>query len=315
MRDILYTVTMSDPNKVKQKDKKALGVASGHTTPAKSKRPFVEVANSSAEEITLLSNQIEEVAVELKTVGQNVSKLMNKTDSIMSKDDMKVFIKLTVQEIMTEINESVELTVETKINEKTKQLREEVDMLRDENDQLKLKLIRLQKSSEAAEKVANLALQKSNYNEQYSRKNNIKIMDVEEETDENESSLLRSVFELFEQQNVTLSPQQVVAIHRIPGKPGSTKPVLMKVKNNNDKTMIMKNRKAMKSGGHRLVDDVTKLNTALITRLNEHPRIDSAWYFNGSVYGKTTAGKRLKFDLHDDIDSVVAKNVEKMQTR
>ena len=120
--------------------------------------------------------------------------------------------------------------------------------------------------------------------------------------------MLRSVCALLDQQNVTLSAQQVVAFHRIPGKPGNIKPVLMKVANNNIKMLIMKNWKAMKLGGHRLVDDVTRLNTALISRLNEHPNIDSSWYFNGSVYGKTKAGRRIKFDLHDDIDSVLAKS-------
>ena len=33
--------------------------------------------------------------------------------------------------------------------------------------------------------------------------------------------------------------------------------------------------------------------------------IDSAWYFNGSVYGKTSDGKRSRFDLYTDIDDVV----------
>ena len=64
----------------------------------------------------------------------------------------------------------------------------------------------------------------------------------------------------------------------------------------------------MKSAGHRLVDDVTKLNTELISRLSEHPAIEAAWYFNGSVYGRTTAGRRVKFDLHDDINNTIKRS-------
>ena len=67
----------------------------------------------------------------------------------------------------------------------------------------------------------------------------------------------------------------------------------------------MKLRKEFKANGTRLVDDVTKLNAQLITRLLEHPEITQAWYFNGSVYGKSVAEKRFKFDLFDDIDSVL----------
>ena len=131
----------------------------------------------------------------------------------------------------------------------------------------------------------------NNYNLWSFKKSVIKILNIKEEVGVDELTLLRSVCALLDQQNIALSPQQVVAIHRIPGKSDSPKPVLMKVINNSIKTMIMKQRKTMKSSGHRLVDVVTRLNPALITRLNEHPNIDSSWYFNGSVYRKTTAGK------------------------
>jgi hypothetical protein len=38
----------------------------------------------------------------------------------------------------------------------------------------------------------------------------------------------------------------------------------------------------------RLVDDVTKHNMGLITRLRNCKELESAWYFNCSVYGKTS---------------------------
>lgn len=45
----------------------------------------------------------------------------------------------------------------------------------------------------------------------------------------------------------------------------------------------------------------------LISKLNDHAFIEAAWYVNGSVYGKTKSGKRLKFDIYDEIDPVIAK--------
>ena len=57
-------------------------------------------------------------------------------------------------------------------------------MLREENDQLKLKLLNANKNSLSFQKTAYLALEKANYNEQYSRKNNIKIMNIREEAGE-----------------------------------------------------------------------------------------------------------------------------------
>ena len=70
--------------------------------------------------------------------------------------------------------------------------------------------------------------------------------------------------------------------------------MLIKFRNNNDKTKVMKVRAGMKAAGHRLVNDVTRLNTSLITKQNDHDQIDSAWYFNGYVYGKSKSGEKTK---------------------
>lgn len=300
------------------KDLRKVGTASGHTTPAKPKRPFSEVANSSAEEIVHLHNQIEEVSTDIKSLTQSVNSLMAKSESMMTKNDMQTFIKSTVEGIMTEINNNMEMTIETKVKEKTKhlgdkakQLSDDIEGLKKENTQLKTKLNNAEKKNKDTETAAKLALLKANQNEQYSRKNNVKIMNIKEEDEEDENTLLNAICNLFDQHEIRLLPSEVEAIHRIPGKAGSIKPVLLKVRNSNIKTRIMRNRKTLKSVGHRLVDDVTKLNTSLITRLDEHSHIQSAWYFNGSIYGKTTAGKRLRFELNDDIDSVVAKSSKK----
>ena len=81
----------------------------------------------------------------------------------------------------------------------------------------------------------------------------------------------------------------------------------MKMLNNHEKTKIMRKRKEIKTAGFRLVDDVTKLNTDLINRMSLHENINSAWFFNGSVYGKTTEGKRHKFDIYSNIDKIIRK--------
>ena len=44
--------------------------------------------------------------------------------------------------------------------------------------------------------------------------------------------------------------------------------------------------------GYRLVDDVTTANTGLINRLQQHPNLESVWYFNGDVYGMTMNKKQ-----------------------
>ena len=232
------------------------------------KRKLEQVANSSAEELVLLSTQVEELSGDIKQIKDNMDGLMQKSDEMMTKADMKTFIKGTVEEIMIEINKSIEMTIETKIKEKTtslkkdvEQLNKEIESLCNENNQLKKDLSEAEKKNNETEKIAKQALQTANQNEQYSRKNNVKILKIEEAGHEDETSLINTVGELLQRQGVTIRPESIMAIHRIPSKPGTINPVLVKFRNNNDKTKVMKNRAAMKAAGHRLVDDVTKVNS------------------------------------------------------
>ncbi|KAH3703595.1 hypothetical protein DPMN_078633 [Dreissena polymorpha] len=61
----------------------------------------------------------------------------------------------------------------------------------------------------------------------------------------------------------------------------------------------------MRNAGHRLVDDATALNTGLMSRLLLHKDIESTWFFNGSVFALTKRHERIKFDLYDNIDTVI----------
>lgn len=67
------------------------------------KRKLSEVANSSAEELVLLNTQMEELSGDMKQIRENVTDLMNKSQDMMTKNDMKAFIKSTVEEIMNEM--------------------------------------------------------------------------------------------------------------------------------------------------------------------------------------------------------------------
>lgn len=174
----------------------------------------------------------------------------------------------------------------------------------------------IQKEAVDNDKLAKEAIRKANANEQYSRKNNVKIMDLPESSEETEISLTRLVCELFrDKANIILEPQSIEAIHRIPGKPNSPKPLLVKFRNNGVKTNVMKARRSMREIGHRLVDDVTRMNAGLINRLTLHNKIDSAWFFNGSVFGKTVEGRRMKFNLYDSIDSTIDSQMDRVKER
>ena len=276
----------------------------------KEKRSHSEVADSSlGDEFTSIQKQLDQLTSDIQQTREDVK-------SLMKKEEMRTFITDTItalfskvqKKIEKKVEETIEEKLEEKLNDKMTELNDRLDNLVLENVQLREANDKLKKRLDKNEKVAKTAMEKSNMNEQYSRKNNIKIMGVVEDDDETEEKLIEKINKILRAKaDVSINENKIVAIHRIPGKSGMPKPVLIKLMNNNEKTKIMKKRKFMKLAGYRLVDDVTKQNTKLINRLNLHTDIDSAWYFNGSVFAKTTTGKRFRFDLFSVVEDVINK--------
>ena len=299
------------------------------------KRSYSEVVESSfGDEITMINKQLEQMNSDIKETRESVQSLLNI-------EELKAFIVSTVEAISIEIEKRLVITIgkqmEEKFKEKNDELHQRLDMLVYENVQMKEQIEDLtsrlcesekkkkkkkknnkkkkKKTTTKKQKNSKTALQKSNINKQYSRKHNIKIMGVEEVENETEQSLTEQVITIVASKTkVNLDEHKITALHRIPGKTGMPKPVLINLKNNSVKTQIMKKRQELKRAGYRLVDDVTKQNTSLINRLMLHEKIDRAWYFNSSVYAKTTAGKRHKFDICSDIDKVI-ETEEKLRNR
>ena len=61
------------------------------------------------------------------------------------------------------------------------------------------------------------ALEKSNYHEQFSRTNNIKILGIKDLENENETKLTERVISLFKDKaKVEVEPSEIISIHRIP---------------------------------------------------------------------------------------------------
>lgn len=107
-----------------------------------------------------------------------------------------------------------------------------------------------------------------------------------------------------------LNERDVIATHRITGETGKPRPIIVKVLNTKIKAKVMKKRSEIKRMGNglRLVDDVTKTNSALISKLLEKEDIESAWYFNGSVFSKAKEkDRKIKFEVTNDSDTKIKK--------
>ena len=262
-------------------------------------------------------DELNSIHVQLQAMTDGISSLREDLKSMLRKDEIEQLITNAVTSLMQKMEQNMNKNIDKIVNEKCKEMQERIDSLDFENKGLKDTLQKLENNNKSnlkslqeqidrTDEISRMASKKANYNEQFSRKNNIKIQNIPESKDENEESLTKTVTGILNTHaEVDLQPIDIVAMHRIPTKQGQTRPVLIKLRNNSIKSAIMKKRAPMKNGGYKLVDDVTKPNQGLISRLHLHPDIQSAWYFNGAVYGQTVKDERVKFDIYDNVTGVI----------
>jgi hypothetical protein len=217
-----------------------------------------------------------------------------------------------VEELFSNYRENIE----KKMNEEVTKLKEENKKLSQENKELQREirnqdqaLNEMNNRIEVNERMTKSAMSKANFNEQYSRKNNIKFYGVPENKGE---ELLQTVNTVLDEVGEKIEKSDVLAMHRIPGKKDQPRPIIVKLRSSEAKAAVMKKRSDIKKltsendDKIKVSDDVTQDNAALISRLLQDHRISAAWYFNGSIYGQC-GQRRIKFDIFDDVEKKIRK--------
>ena len=154
-------------------------------------------------------------------------------------------------------------------------------------------------------------------NEQYSRKNNLRIHGLKEEQGENlEEKFVRFVRENLQEE---IRPDEIEIIPRIcpkkfnNGDQGSmsarTRPVIVKLLSNESKMKILLKRKQLKGKGVAISEDMADDIAKRLKQLKKKRSIESAWFSNGKVKYKQYGNPQVKefrgwYDLGDiDWDS------------
>ena len=237
---------------------------------------------------------LKNIVADLKTLKDSVSKTVKS-------DDLKSVITSTITELLKEHKAEIREL----LDEKNRKLEEIIETQKCEIEHMKTKMEKMTAENKELTILAKSAMSKANWNEQYSRKNNVKLHGVREDRNENTKETFQKIVK--ENTGVNVSDEDILAIHRIPGRKGYQRPILVKLKNNSVKSKVMRHRSAMKRKSRnelRLSDDVTQLNSDLINKLSENSRIKSAWYFNGRVYGQVE-DHRIMFDIYDDVEDKI----------
>jgi hypothetical protein len=105
------------------------------------------------------------------------------------------------------------------------------------------------------------------WNEQYSRKTNVKKYNMPE--NRSEKLPVSLINQLKEKLDINIERSDIVAMHRIPGRPAAPRPILIKFMRMESKIALLRRKKDISEPLHvKIGDDFTKQNQGHLNRLH-----------------------------------------------
>ena len=153
----------------------------------------------------------------------------------------------------------------------------------------------------------NTCINWSNNNEQYSRRCNLKIIGLVR--NEFEDTRLSVCNFLKEKLGMIIESNEIVTAHVLPASPEflQEKPpnIIVQFARRERRSEVIQRRRQLKNTGITILEDLTTSNVKLMNRVRNHPRIKNTWSTNGKIFGLTHNNKKVRFDLHDDINKKI----------
>ena len=174
-------------------------------------------------------------------------------------------------------------------------LENSVDIL---SSQPKPKDVALLPDFEAVRKIVRDALVLANNNEQYSRRNNVRIRDLKLPSDanmlESVASWMATALSLPEVTSADIAVDHPLRSRKTTTDSTGSKceSIIVRFHNKDVKNRIMRNSKLLKNSQVSISDDLTTMNVALINRLKNDESISDAWSWQGKIFALRTVDNK-----------------------
>ena len=210
----------------------------------------------------------------------------NKEETV---SELKSFFKaelLTLEEKLSTRMRELEENMESRImelEEKNDELTKTVEQIESENSEVnhELKMMRDQMLKIKSHAVSN---------EQYSRKNNVKIFGLADAAGDAEEKCAEVVLNLLNSKlDVKLRPEQIAVAHRVRSR-AKPAPMIVRFSDHATKMAVMRQRKTMKGSGKSIGEDLCRDLMEVYNRVKNDPRVSGVWAWNGQVFVKDLAG-------------------------
>ena len=141
-------------------------------------------------------------------------------------------------------------------------------------------------------------------NEQHSRKSNIRIFGLKEESNED---CVKVVLQLLNNKlKVNLQEDDIDVAHRVGRKSQKPRAMIVKFMRRKHRFVVMRKRKTLKGSGTTIADDLARGIHQLYNRVRDHVDVTDAWTWDGKVYIKDYRGKVYQIKYGQTVDDVFA---------
>ena len=143
--------------------------------------------------------------------------------------------------------------------------------------------------------------------EQYGRRWNLKVFNVEDNRSETAAQTTTKVCNVFTKTvGVRVNPNDIVACHRLPNKDNTKRRVIIcRFKDRGLRDRVLKDRKKCKGKGVSISEDLTLSNSKLVSDAYKHEHCKSTWSVNGKCFGLLVNKTIVRFRVGDNVNHVI----------
>ena len=173
-------------------------------------------------------------------------------------------------------------------------------------DTLKTENVKLRESTDRHDDHFMNVQTRSVEQEQYSRKNNIRIVGVPEQTSEKCREVL--TYLLNKKLKLKLETADVGATHRLPANGDRVRPIIVGFLDSDLKQAVMKKRKALKGSKIVIQEDLCLDMQRLLNRMKNNSSVKDAWAWNGKIFAKGECGTVIRVRYGQNTENLFSRN-------
>src|SRR6266536_4493914 len=235
-------------------------------------------------------------------IEQLIEKIIRKELERFKKEIKIMIDEEIVKKIDSISKKMVELEKEVNtINTKWFALEEDVETMKMRNPSTEIHEIRLE--LEKAMKISRDSMVTANDMDQALRINNVRILGLEVREDDNLMEVV-STFIRDKLKVPDVTNNDIKSVYQIPfrrndenrqdsGMSSRRSVIMVQFKELQDRNIVIRSRKILKSSQVSIAEDLTSLNVQLLQRLHKNETIKDSWSWNGKIYAKLEGGRKL----------------------